>query len=69
MILIIFMLYFIDFQCNIVYITDILNKPLLYNREQFLTLIEKRPSKKGLVTVSNHYSCLDDPCIWSKFFI
>ncbi|XP_060593482.1 tafazzin-like, partial [Ruditapes philippinarum] len=44
---------------------ELLNKTFFYNREQFITLIEKRPSRKGLVTVSNHYSCLDDPCIWS----
>ncbi|XP_053378360.1 tafazzin-like isoform X1 [Mercenaria mercenaria] len=44
---------------------DKLNKPLLHNGEQFLTLLEKRPCSRGLVTVSNHYSCMDDPFIWS----
>jgi len=41
-----------------------LNKPRVYNRERLIQLITKRPKGIPLVTVSNHYSCFDDPGLW-----
>ncbi|XP_034651693.1 tafazzin homolog isoform X2 [Drosophila subobscura] len=42
----------------------IVNKTRVYNKELLVDLISKRPKGVGLLTVSNHYSCLDDPCLW-----
>ncbi|EDW47623.1 tafazzin homolog [Drosophila sechellia] len=42
----------------------LLNKPRVYNKERLIQLITKRPKGVPLVTVSNHYSCFDDPGLW-----
>lgn len=36
------------------------NKPKVYKKEAFLKCVAKRPANKPLVTVSNHYSMVDD---------
>ncbi|KAI8038341.1 hypothetical protein M5D96_008235 [Drosophila gunungcola] len=41
-----------------------LNKTRVYNKERLIQLINKRPQGVPLVTVSNHYSCFDDPGLW-----
>ncbi|XP_037716493.1 tafazzin homolog isoform X2 [Drosophila subpulchrella] len=41
-----------------------LNKPRVYNKERLVKLISKRPQGVPLLTVSNHYSCFDDPGLW-----
>ncbi|XP_017027481.1 tafazzin isoform X1 [Drosophila kikkawai] len=41
-----------------------LNKTRVYNKERLVNLISKRPKDIPLVTVSNHYSCFDDPGLW-----
>ncbi|KAH8365263.1 hypothetical protein KR084_007211 [Drosophila pseudotakahashii] len=41
-----------------------LNKPRVYNKERLVSLISKRPQGVPLLTVSNHYSCFDDPGLW-----
>jgi Acyltransferase len=38
-----------------------LNTVKVLNREAFEASVR---SRKALVTVSNHYSCLDDPLLW-----
>ncbi|XP_017077968.1 tafazzin homolog isoform X1 [Drosophila eugracilis] len=41
-----------------------LNKPRIYNKERLVHLVSKRPQGVPLLTVSNHYSCFDDPGLW-----
>ncbi|XP_017053863.1 tafazzin isoform X1 [Drosophila ficusphila] len=41
-----------------------LNKTRVYNKDRLVNLILKRPQGVPLVTVSNHYSCFDDPGLW-----
>lgn len=36
------------------------NKPQVYNRQKLINCILHRPSNKGLITVCNHYSMVDD---------
>lgn len=49
-----------------------LNKAKIHNRLNFYDIIEKRPPKVPVITVSNHHSCFDDPGIWgcmkAKYF-
>ncbi|XP_022222127.1 tafazzin homolog isoform X1 [Drosophila obscura] len=42
----------------------LMNKTRVYNKEQLVDLISKRPQGVPLLTVSNHYSCFDDPGLW-----
>ncbi|XP_068200749.1 tafazzin-like [Palaemon carinicauda] len=35
-----------------------------HNLQQLIDLVANRPAGVPLVTVSNHYSCLDDPGLW-----
>ncbi|XP_045185040.2 tafazzin-like [Mercenaria mercenaria] len=37
-----------------------LNKPCVYRREALYRCVAKRPKRKPLITVSNHYSMIDD---------
>ncbi|XP_060591018.1 tafazzin-like [Ruditapes philippinarum] len=37
-----------------------LNKPKVYGKEAFKSFVAKRPQNKPLVTISNHYSMIDD---------
>uniref|UniRef100_T1IJL0 Tafazzin family protein n=1 Tax=Strigamia maritima TaxID=126957 RepID=T1IJL0_STRMM len=37
----------------------------VYNREILINALDNRPSSQPLITVSNHYSCLDDPMLWA----
>ncbi|KAL5013298.1 hypothetical protein ScPMuIL_007568 [Solemya velum] len=41
-----------------------LNRTKVYNREQLDDALELRSHDKGLLTVCNHHSCLDDPLLW-----
>lgn len=41
-----------------------LNKTRIYNKQRLEQLIEKRPDGVPLLTISNHYSCFDDPGIF-----
>jgi len=41
-----------------------LNNFTVYNREVLINVLNDRPANKPLITVSNHYSCLDDPLLW-----
>ncbi|KAH8400817.1 hypothetical protein KR009_001179 [Drosophila setifemur] len=41
-----------------------MNKTRVYNKERLVHLVSKRPKGVPLVTVSNHYSCFDDPGLW-----
>ncbi|KAL4237023.1 hypothetical protein ACF0H5_005407 [Mactra antiquata] len=36
------------------------NKPTIHRREAFMRCVTKRPANKPLITVSNHYSMVDD---------
>ncbi|CAO1328042.1 unnamed protein product [Diamesa tonsa] len=40
-----------------------LNKTKVYNLHRLENLMN-RPNKQALLTVSNHYSCFDDPALW-----
>lgn len=40
------------------------NKTHVYNRDRLIRQVSKRPKGVPLVTVSNHYSCFDDPGLW-----
>ncbi|XP_017839414.1 tafazzin homolog isoform X2 [Drosophila busckii] len=42
----------------------VLNKTHVFNKERLVQEVSKRPKGIPLVTVSNHYSCFDDPGIW-----
>lgn len=42
-----------------------LNKVKVHNREVLVDLLNKRPQGQGLLTISNHVSCIDDPLIWA----
>ncbi|XP_036365845.1 uncharacterized protein LOC115220423 isoform X1 [Octopus sinensis] len=44
--------------------TDCLNSFNIVNKDILYDAIEKRPVNQGLVTVSNHYSCIDEPVLW-----
>ncbi|BFZ10442.1 hypothetical protein BsWGS_13482 [Bradybaena similaris] len=41
-----------------------LNTVKIHNREVLDDLLENRPQERGLLTVSNHKSCMDDPLLW-----
>ncbi|XP_076448306.1 tafazzin-like isoform X2 [Babylonia areolata] len=41
-----------------------MNKIDVHNKETLTTAIESRSPQRGLVTVCNHTSCMDDPLIW-----
>ncbi|EDV36712.1 uncharacterized protein Dana_GF13095, isoform A [Drosophila ananassae] len=40
------------------------NKTHVHNRDRLIRVVSKRPKGTPLVTVSNHYSCFDDPGLW-----
>uniref|UniRef100_A0A1B0BEA5 Tafazzin family protein n=1 Tax=Glossina palpalis gambiensis TaxID=67801 RepID=A0A1B0BEA5_9MUSC len=44
----------------------LMNKTHVYNKQRLIDAIGKRPPGTPLVTVSNHYSCFDDPGLWGK---
>ncbi|XP_046369478.1 tafazzin-like [Haliotis rufescens] len=46
-----------------------LNTLNVHNRTQLYDAIENRPKEQGLVTVTNHHSCLDDPILWGMLKI
>lgn len=46
---------------------DWLNTFNLINGDILYKTIEDRPSNQGLVTVSNHYSCIDEPLLWGEY--
>ncbi|KAH9512712.1 hypothetical protein Btru_037997 [Bulinus truncatus] len=41
-----------------------LNKVQVHNKETLNKAFVQRPSCQGLLTVSNHTSCMDDPLLW-----
>ncbi|XP_059171780.1 tafazzin-like [Physella acuta] len=41
-----------------------LNKVRVHNKEVLHKVLDERPKGQGLLTVSNHKSCLDDPLMW-----
>lgn len=41
-----------------------LNRADIYRGDNLYRFVEKRAAETALVTVSNHYSCLDDPVLW-----
>lgn len=38
----------------------------IHNRETLLESVYKRDKNRGLVTISNHDSCIDDPLLWGS---
>ncbi|XP_043203614.1 tafazzin-like isoform X2 [Amphibalanus amphitrite] len=42
---------------------EYLSRSQVFNREALLELVGNRADGQGLVTVSNHYSCLDEPVL------
>ncbi len=43
-----------------------LNRVKVHNKKQLVDLVTKRPAGQSLITVSNHYSCMDDPLMWGE---
>jgi monolysocardiolipin acyltransferase len=43
---------------------DVLSDVKVYNKEVLIRAIDERPEGTPLITVANHFSCLDDPAIW-----
>lgn len=41
-----------------------MNRTKTLNRQMLNDVLENRDEDKGLLTVSNHYSCMDDPLLW-----
>ncbi|XP_030560552.1 tafazzin homolog isoform X1 [Drosophila novamexicana] len=46
------------------FVLVLMNKTKVHNKERLMKAVAKRPKGIPLVTVSNHYSCFDDPGIW-----
>ena len=44
-----------------------LNQMTVHNREKLWEIVEQRPKGIPLLTISNHYSCMDDPLMWGKY--
>ena len=44
-----------------------LNKTEVHNRQTLTKAVELRPADRGLVTISNHTSCIDDPLMWGRY--
>ncbi|KAL7046984.1 hypothetical protein ACKWTF_002760 [Chironomus riparius] len=42
----------------------LLNKTRIHNKHRLEDLVENRPENSPLLTISNHYSCFDDPGIF-----
>jgi len=42
---------------------DYLSKSVTHNRDTLWEAVENRPAGQGLITVCNHYSCLDEPIL------
>ncbi|KAK6176752.1 hypothetical protein SNE40_014991 [Patella caerulea] len=40
------------------------NKVTVYNREALHNAVANRDKNTGLITLANHYSCLDEPLLW-----
>ncbi|XP_076469281.1 tafazzin-like [Babylonia areolata] len=43
-----------------------LNRCKIHNKQTLMKVVESRPEGRGLVTISNHTSCVDDPFLWGK---
>jgi len=43
-----------------------LNTYRIHNHERLLQSVYHRDRDRGLVTISNHESCIDDPLLWGK---
>jgi len=41
-----------------------LNKTRVYNKEILANILDSKEKGKPVLTVSNHYSCFDDPGLW-----
>ncbi|OWA52699.1 Tafazzin [Hypsibius exemplaris] len=41
-----------------------LNRLQIHGKERFLDVLENREKGRGLITISNHYCCADDPMLW-----
>ena len=47
------------------FIMRVMNKFKAYRKETLLDLVKNRPKGRGLLTVANHLSLMDDPGLWS----
>lgn len=47
-------------------VSEWLNRTKVYNKNILHEAIASRPQNRGLVTVSNHTSCIDDPLLWGE---
>ena len=41
-----------------------MSRVTVHNKQRLVDFVENRPAGRSLVTVANHYSCLDDPLVW-----
>ena len=46
--------------------SDLMNTTKIHNLDRIKSAIFSRPSGVPLITVANHESCIDDPCLISK---
>jgi len=44
---------------------SLLSKTKIVNADRLTRFVEQRPANQPLITVANHYACLDDPLLWS----
>ena len=48
-------------------LTQVFNSTHIMNKEVFVDLVHNRPKGRGLITLSNHRTKVDDPAVLATF--